>query len=201
MLLPQIMYWLLAVAPVAGQSAAPASAQPCVGACSTPPPPAPAPAQVDLHGIAQALASAKKVPAPDKCGQSPNAQARRSAIGVLGSVGGFLVPGVGGVVAAIALPAASYLSDKLLTMLDCREQQQAAKATEQAIRGGVGTEVSWKSESRPNVIGRSKVTAKQELADGSGCLTITDVVIVEGEETTVPKRMCRARGASGYVRT
>ena len=32
------------------------------------------------------------------------------------------------------------------------------------------------------------------------CLTVTDVVIVDGEETTVPKRMCRARGASGYAR-
>ena len=31
-------------------------------------------------------------------------------------------------------------------MLDCKEQQQAAKATDQAIRGGVGTEVAWKSE-------------------------------------------------------
>ena len=198
-MLPLIMHGLLAVAPVAAQSAPPPSAQPCTGACTSTP--APAPEQVDLHGIAQALASAKKVPAPaDKCGQRPQDQTRRSAIGVLGTVGGFLVPGVGGMVAAVALPAATYLSDKLLTMLDCGEQQQAAKATEQAIRGGVGTEVSWKSETRPNVVGKSKVIAKQDLADGSGCLTVTDVVIIEGEETTVPKRMCRARGASGYVR-
>jgi len=103
-------------------------------------------------------------------------------------------------VAAVALPATVYLTDKLLTMLDCNEQQQASKATEQAIRGGVGTEVTWKSETRPNVAGRSKVTAQQKLADGSQCLTVTDVVIVEGEETTVPKRMCRASGASGFVR-
>jgi hypothetical protein len=26
------------------------------------------------------------------------------------------------------------------------------------------------------------------------------VVIVNGEETTVPKRMCKAKGASGYAR-
>lgn len=139
------------------------------------------------------------VPAPNKCGQSPEDQARRSAVSVLGSIGGLLVPGAG-MVAAVALPAAAYLSDQLLTMLDCKEQQQAAKATEKAIRGGVGTEVSWKSETRPNVTGRSKVTAQEKLADGSGCLTVTDVVIVEGQETTVPKRMCRAKGASGYVR-
>ncbi len=51
------------------------------------------------------------------------------------------------------MPAASYLGDQLLKMLDCKEQQQAATATDKAIRGGVGTEVSWKSEDRPNVSG------------------------------------------------
>lgn len=187
-MLPQVIAGLLAMAALAGQSAAP-------------PPTPPSQEQVDLHGIAQALGSIKKVPAPNKCGESSGAQARRGIVSVLGSVGGFLVPGVGGAVAAVALPAASYLSDKLLTMLDCKEQQQAARATEQAIRGGVGTEISWKSETRPNVTGRTKVVAQQKLSDGSGCLTVTDVVIVDGEETTVPKRMCRAKGASGYVRT
>jgi hypothetical protein len=192
------MSGLLAVTPVAGPSAAPASAQPTA---------APAPAaganQVDLQAIAKALGSMKAVQQPaNKCGASPKDQARRSIIGVLGSVGGLLLPlpGAAGAVAAVALPATSYLTDKLLTMLDCKEQQQAAKATQDAIRGGVGTEVKWKSESRPNVTGISKVMAKQELADGSSCLTVTDVVIIDGEETTVPKKMCRAKGASGYVR-
>jgi len=89
----------------------------------------------------------------------------------------------------VALPAAAILSDRLLTILDCKEQQQASAATMQAVRGGVGTEVASESETRPKVSGVSKVTAKQELADGSQCLTVTDVVIVEGEETSVPKKM------------
>jgi hypothetical protein len=38
------------------------------------------------------------------------------------------------------------------------------------------------------------------LADGSQCLTVSDVVIVDGEETNVPKKMCKAKGASGYVK-
>jgi hypothetical protein len=50
------------------------------------------------------------------------------------------------------------------------------------------------------VSGKSKVTAEEKLADGGQCLTVTDVVIVDGEETTVPKKMCRARGASGYAK-
>jgi surface antigen len=121
---------------------------------------------------------------------------------LLGSIGSNVLGRVGAPsdVIAAALPAASYLSDELLKMLDCREQQQAAKATDQAIRGGVGTEVAWKSESRANVSGSSKVTGQEQLADGTQCLTVTDVVIVDGEETNVPKKMCKAKDGNGYVR-
>jgi hypothetical protein len=138
-----------------------------------------------------------------QCNDTAEKKAKRSMFGsVLGSIGGSLLghAGATGQVISLALPAASYLSDELLKMLDCKEQKQAAQATDQAMRGGVGTEVSWKSDSRPNVSGKSKVTAEEKLADGGQCLTVTDVVIVDGEETTVPKKMCRARGASGYAK-
>ena len=108
--------------------------------------------------------------------------------------------GTAGAVASAALPAASMLGEELMKLLDCKEQQQAAKATDEAIRGGVGSEVSWQSETRANVRGSSKVTAQEQLADGGNCVTVTDIVIVDGEETSVPKRMCRSRGASGYVK-
>lgn len=149
----------------------------------------------------QAAAAAQ---APQQCADTPQKKAKRSmfgsilggvASGVLGSVGG-----TAGAVASAALPAASYLGEELLRMLDCKEQQQAAKATEEAIRGGVGTETAWQSETRANVRGVSKVTGAEQLADGGQCLTVTDVIIVDGQETTVPKRMCRTRGASGYVK-
>ena len=101
--------------------------------------------------------SAQGQPAnPQKCQDTPEKQAKRSMFGsILGSIGGGLLGRAGNVgsVVAAALPATSYLTDQLLKLLDCKEQQQAAKATDQAIRGGVGTEVSWKSESRPNVTG------------------------------------------------
>jgi hypothetical protein len=50
------------------------------------------------------------------------------------------------------------------------------------------------------VSGKSTVTGEEKLADGGQCMTVNDVVIVDGEETTVPKKMCRAAGASGYVK-
>lgn len=139
-----------------------------------------------------------------QCADTAQKKARRSMLGgFLGSVAGSVlgqVGGTAGAVASAALPAATMLGSELLRILDCKEQQQAAKATDAALRGGVGTEVKWNSESRANVSGRSTVTAEQKLADGSQCMTVTDVVIVDGEETVVPKKMCRARGASGFAK-
>jgi predicted lipid-binding transport protein (Tim44 family) len=140
---------------------------------------------------------------PQQCADTAQKKAKRSMFGGLVSgLGGSLLgrAGVAGNVISLAMPVGSYLTDELLKMLDCKEQKQAAKATDDAIRGGVGTEVAWTSESRPNVSGKSKVTAAEQLADGTQCMTVTDVVIVDGEETTVPKKMCRAKGASGYAR-
>jgi surface antigen len=139
----------------------------------------------------------------ERCAETPAKKAKRSLFG--GIMGGLAsnVLGRAGVptsVAGVYLPVGSLLSDAIINLLDCKEQQQAAKATDEAVRGGVGTEVAWTSESRPNVSGKSKVTAEEKLANGGQCLTVNDVVIVDGEETVVPKRMCRAPGASGYAK-
>ncbi len=151
--------------------------------------------------LAQAAAANEN---PQQCTDTAQKKAKRSMFGgILGGIAGGVLGSAGGTVAtvaSVALPAASYLGEELLRMLDCKEQQQAAKATDDAIRGGVGAEVAWQSESRANVHGVSKVTGQQQLADGSQCMTVTDVVIVDGEETTVPKTMCRAPGKSGYVK-
>ena len=43
------------------------------------------------------------------------------------------------------------------------------------------------------------MTQQIASADGSKCMLVADVIIVNGEETKVDKKMCRAKGASGYV--
>jgi hypothetical protein len=159
---------------------------------------------VPLAAQSTAVAGATSGNSKQCAADTPQKKAKRGMFGaMMGSMAGAFLGSAGGVagsVASVALPAASMLGEELLKLLDCKEQQQAAKATDDAIRGGVGTEVKWTSDSRANVTGRSKVTAQQQLADGGTCMTVTDVVIVDGEETTVPKKMCRARGASGYAR-
>lgn len=138
-----------------------------------------------------------------QCSQAPAAKAKRSMFGnILGGIANSALGRLGAPssIAGVSLPVGSLLSDAIVNLLDCKEQQQAAKATDTALRGGVGTEVKWNSESRANVSGRSTVTAEQQLADGGQCMTVTDVVIVDGEETMVPKKMCRAKGAGGFAR-
>jgi hypothetical protein len=107
--------------------------------------------------------------------------------------------GAGGALIAAGLPVASLLTEAIINKLDCKEQVKAATATDNAVRGGVGTTSSWESETRPGVKGSSTVRDQRASADGGSCMLITDVVIVDGEETTVDKKMCRKPGGGNYV--
>ena len=145
--------------------------------------------------------AAKEPKKERKCDNSAEKKRKRSVLGgVLGGVASGVLGHSGVPLGYLSLPAAELLSEAIIALLDCKEQQQAAEATNEAVRGGVGTTKAWKSESRENVSGSSTVTAENQLADGSHCLTVTDVVIVDGEETTAPKRMCRKPGSSSYAR-
>jgi surface antigen len=97
------------------------------------------------------------------------------------------------------VPTEHILSEAVTSMLDCREREQAVAATNEAVRGGVGTTATWRSDTRPNVSGASTVTG-QTAANGGECLTVSDLIIVEGQETRVPKTMCRRPPSNRYVR-
>ena len=158
------------------------------------------PVQAQFLGIGKKKSAE---PAASQPCQPSEARTRRNSIfgalagGIAGSALGSA--GVGGTVAGLALPIGSLLSSAIMAKLDCKEQVQAAEATTSAVRGGVGTSSTWTSGTRANVSGTSTVTGENKLADGTSCVTVTDVVIVDGEETTAPKRMCRKPGASGYA--
>ena len=55
-------------------------------------------------------------------------------------------------------------------------------------------------QSRPGVTGSSTVTAHNTTAAEGECVTVTDVVIVDGQETRAPKRMCRRPPNNRFVR-
>ena len=147
--------------------------------------------------IAESAEATQAAQAGRQCDQSNGAQRRRGIMG--GVLGGIANRVTGGHVAGISLPT-QMLSDAIVNLLDCREQAQAAAATDEAIRGGVGTTTEWTSESRPDVRGTSTVTGVEQQANGGDCMTVTDIVIVNGEETRAPKRMCRVPPARRYTR-
>ena len=121
--------------------------------------------------------------------------------GVLGGIAGIVGGGRNRAALAGALiPAGAVLGDAIAGLLDCDEQAKAAAATERALGEGVGATTRWTSTTRPGVSGSSTVTAAARTSDGGDCMTVTDVVIVDGEETRAPKRMCRRPPSNRYAR-
>lgn len=126
-------------------------------------------------------------------------QRGRGIGGFLGNVAGGRLGGGAGLVTNL-LPVGQLLGEAIASLLDCHEQEQAATATETAVRGGnVGDSASWQSETRPNVTGTSTVTAV-DTSGGDNCMMVTDVIIVDGQETSAEKRMCRRPPSNRYVR-
>lgn len=151
---------------------------------------------------AKAATSAEQSRTGEQC-RSDNRNRRRGG-SVLGGIARGALGRFGGGAANLIAPMGSMLGDAVMRLLDCDEQRQAATATEQvterADRDGVGASASWRSETRPGVAGSSTVTAVETRAPDGECLTITDIVIVDGQETTAPKRMCRRPPNNRYVR-
>jgi hypothetical protein len=155
-----------------------------------------------LLSVQPAPAFAKK---PDESSESTKCQAKKKKSGgmfgaIAGGIASSAIGGWGGAgIGMLALPVGSLLTEAIIAKLDCKEQVKAATATDNAVRGGVGTTSTWESDTRPGVKGSSTVRDQRASADGGSCMLITDVVIVDGEETTVDKKMCRKPGGGNYV--
>lgn len=170
------------------------------------------PAPAAVAPVAQSANSSRRNCGAQAPKQQPSPEARRKAgeaaagAAVAGAlIGGLLGAGGVPIVTTVSLPVGAFLTDRYIDMLECGEQLKAIGATlqvtDQAERQGVGASVAWRSDTRPGVSGASTVTAVERTgARGQRCLTVTDVVIIEGEETTVPKRMCRTPPSPRYQR-
>ena len=91
------------------------------------------------------------------------------------------------------VPVAEF-SDQLTKEIACQlteeEQKQAADATIEATTFAdeegnqtapeVGRSAEWTSETRDDVSGSSTVTAREASSGDDDCITVTDVIIVEG---------------------
>lgn len=166
-----------------------------------------APAQAQFGGLLRGARSSDR--SSDGCAEGES-RSRGSSIagGILGSVAGGLAGRAGGVFNWVPIAG---LTDQLTAAIACKldpeEQKQAAQATLDATRGAedggdveVGAMAAWTSGTREDVSGTSTVVARNDEEDGGlQCLTVTDVIIVEGEETRADKRMCRRPPAVRYA--
>jgi surface antigen len=123
--------------------------------------------------------------------KSPKKKAGAAIFGkIIGDAAGRTISRTG---ASRFLPVSEFsstLTEAIACRLDPVEQKQAADATVEATRSAkVGSSADWTSETRSNVTGSSTVTG----------VMVTDVIIVDGEETRANKKMCRAKGAKGYA--
>ena len=153
----------------------------------------------------------------DACEEGSSGDRARGAIGgILGGALGRTARNVGVPTFAPVAEFQDQLSSAIACKLDPQEQEQAANATLEATRGGgedgtegppVGQTAAWTSNTREGVSGTSTVTARERgRGNGQGqgqgnnadCILVTDVIIVEGEETRAEKRMCRPPGSARY---
>jgi surface antigen len=96
--------------------------------------------------------------------------------------------------------SANSLSQSVACRLYPEEQEQAAEATQEATRNGeIGKTVAWQSSVRENVSGSSTISSKNEMPDGTPCMVLADIVIVDGEELRVSKTMCKLPGSGHYT--
>ena len=158
----------------------------------------------------------------------PEGKKKSVGASILGSMAGSMANRVGGRFASfVPMPEfATILTNAIACKLDSKEQKQAADATLAVTRGdesgevAVGQTAEWTSSSRKNVTGKSTIVAVEQapaapaanpgkgkgkgagkgaqLALAPQCITVSDVVIVAGEETTASKRMCKAPGQARY---
>lgn len=143
----------------------------------------------------------------EDCRASSNA-GRNVASSILG---GMARRATGGLASFVPVEAfADVIVTEIACQLDEKEQEQAANATVEITevtvdeegkerKPEVGRSAEWTSETRENVSGTSTITAVEDSDGGEDCMTVTDVVIVEGEETRADKRMCRLAGAARYT--
>ena len=104
-------------------------------------------------------------------------------------VGTLIAGGLGGVIGA-----------EIACQLDEKEQEKAAEATLAIVeKEEVGAVATWQSPTRADVSGSSTITALTAEPDGRKCLNITDVAIIDGEETRIAKQMCRGAGEKNYT--
>lgn len=170
------------------------------------------PAHAQFRGLLRdAARGAQSSEAAEGC---ENEEGRSTARGVLGGIlGGAARRTANRAGLGYYVPVEAFtdtLAKEIACKLDPEEQEKAAKATmditevEKDDEGNdkkpeVGRSAAWESDTREGVSGTSTITSREASSGDNDCITVTDVIIVEGEETRAEKRMCRLAGSPRYT--
>lgn len=93
----------------------------------------------------------------------------------------------------------AVLAGEIACQLDDKERKAAADATLALTkRDKLGATAAWVSPTRQGVSGSSTITELGTQPNGTRCLSITDIAIIDGEETRIVKWMCRAKPGEPY---
>ena len=143
----------------------------------------------------------------EDCRSSSNV-GRNVASGILG---GLARRATGGLSSFVPVEAfTDVLVTEIACQLDEKEQEKAAEATVEITtietddtgeqkKPEIGRSAAWASDTRDGVSGTSTITSREASSGSNDCITVTDVIIVEGEETRADKRMCRLAGSPRYT--
>ena len=166
------------------------------------------PVNAQFGGLLGKALQPKAEKTTDGCAQGKSRSAGSQIFGsIVGSVAGDAASRAG---VYSWVPVAGF-TDQLTAAIACKldpeEQKQAAQATLDVTRGegeqsevAVGTSAAWTSGTRETVTGTSTVVARNDKERGGlQCITVSDVIIVQGEETRADKRMCRKPPAARYA--
>lgn len=151
---------------------------------------------------AKKVKKAKKRKKSKKGGSCAKSRGRGQLLGsIFGGVVG-AVAGLDDVGTLLASAVGAALVGEIACKLDKPEQEKAVEATMAVTQQEkVGAVAEWKSPTRGGVSGSSTVTALNVQPNGRKCMTITDVAIIDGEETRISKQMCRGAGDKQYAIT
>ena len=169
------------------------------------------PAHAQFRVFRDAVQGSQSAEAAEGCEDKEGGSAAR---GVLGGILGGAARRTANRVGLGSFVPVEQFTDTIAKEIACKlepgEQEQAANATVEIttptedeegneVVPEVGRSASWTSETRDGVSGTSTVTAREASAGDNDCITVTDVIIVDGEETRADKRMCRLAGSPRYT--
>ena len=111
---------------------------------------------------------------------------------VLGGIAGALIGDGGGqfVAAVVGTAVGATIGAAVGRKLDELEELKAAVARNSALEAQTGRQLSWKSETNPDVGGSAESVDEPKQKGESVCRNVREITVIGGEESKFTKEYC-----------